>query len=787
MCISEQIKGIVRHRTQRLPQIKAQREHLTKVLDKLDELDGLLSVIKSEETNQQGVYFSILQDNPKMMQALHIISTSEVRTKIKKQLERLSILEKRFGRETVRIAMIGYERQGKSTFLQAISGLQSDKVIPAYSGDSCTGAVSVIHNIDGDFRVEIEPYTLNEFLTIVKEKLEKFFPDKTFYINSPLDLQTLDLSGFVSSDSILNTEFDKFKKAYCEHVTDYIALLGRGLITLTDEDEVVKHVAQYERFDTPPESGYDEVKESDVPGGPIKYQKNYYKYVAVKHVDIYTEFRSIDSKLIELVDTVGLGDASNADKIEQEMFRVLREDCDAAIDLFKPRPDSPGLDKVQLGILEKIRTELGGRHPYKWIGYVINQVVSEVGYNVPRCAEAIQKFNVAMANIPEEDRPVAWAKTINGVDVDGVKQNLIVPLLELITSNLDDLDTDLMQEAKSYGEVEVYGALFKLSDQMEKVISGAAKKGTKEGSLFDLKMEELKQALFPALRSLDEDKYQKKRNKPCPEIAQTLESVIEGLYDVVPDEEDIVKKVDMGAMGVSGIFAEFCKSFYNSIFTEFENVSGDVIIPLRERVKMDLIELMFDKARLGRIPLTGYSIKNGPSQEWLSCLLSEKVKADVYPAFYEALNYIYTYNFNIEDTIEYDVSQSVGIIDQMNDKEFLHYMGEQGGSVSERAEAIWQELCNRVPSLQIKLRATIERFALIPSHSFSTRVRKFRFKIVWGKDLNSDMREFYRDNCYRLWDEFSSIEGKAEAFGKWNDISKDIADMCEKDKFTLTI
>lgn len=779
---TEKIKSIVQKRKQRLPQIQTQRTHLLQVLEELDELDGLLSQIRREKDTQQGDYFVLMKDNPQMAQALDAVSTSDVRILIKEQLKKLDILEKRFGRDTIRIAMIGFERQGKSTFLKAISGLKSDKVIPAYDGSSCTGAVSVIHNIEGPFRVEVQMYSLQEFLDIVNEKLGRFFPNRTFYINNVSELQRLDLSGYSSNDITLNTEFAKFKNAYCEHVSEYSHLLGQPIMTLTDEDEVAKYVAQYERFDTPPESGYDEEVLPEEEGDTVKYQRNYYRYVAVKHVNIYKQFDSIDSRLIELVDTVGLGDASNADKIEAEMFRVLREDCDAAVDLFKPDALGGGFNTVQQDILKKIRKELEGREPQKWMVYVINKVGTGKGCNISKVNGVLKQFEETAAY---GGKPVAWAKIIDGSNVIDVQQNLVTPLLQLITDNLGDLDSNLMKEAKEQGSL-LFGTLSSLRDKMEKVISGSAKKGTQEGALFDIKIGELTDGLFPALRKLDEEIYEENRNKPCPEIIQAIDSVIEGLYDVVPDEKEILKPVNLGASRPSEIFADFCKVFYNDIFEEFENVSDDIIVPLREKVKMDMIDVMFNDGLLGRIPLAGYNIQDGPSLEWLECLLREKVDKEAYPSFYEALSYICSYHFNIEDTIEYEVSQCIGVIDLLNDEEFIPYKGANGGSVEERAKAIWQELHDRVPRLRDKLLDRCHNFAQIPSHSFSTRVKKFRFKIVWGRELNSDMREFYRDYCYTIWKEFSQIEGKTAAFGKWNGLCQGIAELCQMDKFILS-
>ena len=194
--ITELIEEIVQVRAQRLPKIQAQVAHLEKVNKKLNEIDALMSVIDHEQKVKQGPYYSLLADNPEIEKTLSNLSTEKLHKSIKEQMEKLDILQKRFGRDTIRIAMIGYEIQGKSTFLQALSGLHSDKVIPAYAGLSCTGAVSVIHNISGDFRVEIEPYGLAEFLEIVTDKLGKFFPDRKFFI-SDVQIEIMDSDDVV--------------------------------------------------------------------------------------------------------------------------------------------------------------------------------------------------------------------------------------------------------------------------------------------------------------------------------------------------------------------------------------------------------------------------------------------------------------------------------------------------------------------------------------------------------------------------------------------------------------
>lgn len=784
MTISETINSIIKSRQAYLPKISEQRIHLETMLTTLNELDGLVGVIKNELQQQQGDYYEMIAENPKAESALMRINTADVRSLIKEQLKRLDLLEKRFGRDTVCIAMIGYERQGKSTFLQTISGLEND-VIPAYSGTSCTGAVSVIHNIDGPFRAEIEMYTQEEFLIIVREKLEKFFPNRNFILNRIEDLRSIDLSGFVpyGSDTVsLTTEFNKFKDAYFDNMEEYTNLLGQGVVTIIDETQVIKHVAQYQEFDEQPEGDdwYIEKKND----GTSVYKRNYYKYIAVKNVHIYKRFNLIDCRQIQLVDTIGMGDANNAAAIEKEMFRVLREDCDAAVNLFKPDSLGGGFNQQQTDILQKISTKLADRNPSKWIVYVINKVpIGYLGANEANIPAILETVNKTLDKLSE--KPVAWVKTIKGKSVDEVRDLLVKPLLDLISSNLGELDNMLLQDVNDNG-MKLYSSYFKLTSDVESVVSKSAGASKSEGKIFDQLFKAQFKKLARRLRILDEEQYGSRRTEPCDEIVERLDKTINSLYNEIPEIDTIEDLVDIGAQSPSGIFTQCCDELCNNIYESFENVSLDVIIPLRENVKTDLAKALYEEGELGKIPLKAYRAADGASMEWLTSLIAERVNQDAYPLLYDALKYITDYHFNIEDSIEYDVAQSIGIIDKMNAAEFEHLPETPTGTVSERADAIWQEVCNRISPIQINLKKYCNRFALIPSRSFATRVQKFRVKIVHDEKIMQELRDFYRDNCYTIWrDEFKKIAGKEQAFGGWNDIASKVSELCDKDIFEL--
>ena len=785
--INELIEGIVQERVRRLPKIQQQQAHLEKVLEKLNEVDGLKTVISQEHEAKQGAYYALLADNPEIEKTLSSINTTDLRKAIKKQKEKLDILDKRFGRNTIRIAMIGEERQGKSTFLRSISGLKSDKVIPAYDGGSCTGAVSVIHNIEGDFKVNIEFFELEDFLKTVKEKLKRFFPERTFHINSADDLHNLDLSGFSNPDQKIQKECRAFKSAYCEHVDEYWHLLGHPDIQLTNEEDVVKYVAQYDRTETPKEGFYPKPIEDQEGNTITVYQKDYYQYIAVKHVDIYKQFENIESRRIELVDTVGLGDTTNLDAIEDAMFEVLRKDCDVAVDIYRPEALAETIKEKQFDILNKIMVNLADRNPEKWIVYVFNKVSSGKGINASKVGPLLQEYE-------ELSWPTAWAKIIDGMDDEDVKQNLIIPLLNLITQNLGELDDNLMEDANKKGE-EIFGQFFKLSESMEKVISGAVLKNANEGTLFDEKVKDLFQnketGLYHALGLLDDEKYRKLRKTPRPEVNEKLNTIIDGLYGSLPDENEIVDELEQYRYTSRGIFENFCHKLRNNIFDQFETVTDDVITPLREAVKLEMATCMFNEGRLGRVRLIHYSINDGPSMEWLDCLLQEKITYERYPDLYSVLDYIRTYQFNVKDSVEYEVTKSISMIDPLNadDNEadglsFAPYSGSEIGTIEERGKAIFQELFDRIAFLQSELRKNVSDFAKMPSQSFATRIQKFHFRLTQNEKVAKDLREFYRENRYAIWrEDFENIEEQSLAFGNWNQLCADVSALCNKEMF----
>lgn len=789
--INQQIQQIIdKRKLTRLPQIEKKIAFLKDVKAKVLNLDAVINTVSHQMETKQGSYYIMLQADPTMEARFMAVSTSEVKRLLDEQLQTLENLKKRFSRDAVQIAFIGYERQGKSCFLQSISGL-NNKVIPAYSGTSCTGAVSVIHNVDKDLEVHIEFYDHEAFLKIVQEKLHTFFPNKQFALNSLNDLRYVDLSGFTCNDPQLSLEFNKFKDAFVDHIDIYESLIGHGKVVTSDEDQIIQHVSQYEEFDAIPQGEnptlFSQKEKQDNNGNKVVvWEKKYYKYIAVKSVNIYTRFvdpRIGDSKIV-LVDTIGMGDASNAERIEDEMFRVLREDCDAAVDVFKPQANGDSFNKQQIEVLKKIGRRLSDCEPERWIYYVLNRVESGKGYNVEVVPAIMQQVKSSFQTM--KSKPVADVIDINAINTDEVNDRLISPLLDLITNNLDDIDSNLVAEANKSNEL-LYQEYKLLSDAVGKVVSGSMKQGSNELKEFR-KLYKTDLTYSKELKVLD-TKYLADKDKPCPEVKEKIDEVINKLTKLIDRPDVIVLDVEKGEKATNDLLEKYCNIFRNRIYAAFDEVSTDVLLPLQNRLKDAIINILFENARLGRIPLQNYAVEDGSSQEWLKTFIAEKVDKEAYPHMHYMFNFVLDYQISIEGLLEYNVARCLDTLDK-HSPAFKTMSPLTGIPDAQQAKKIWSEIVSRTSAIQTEMRKWRDDFSLIPSHSFYARTSMFRDLLVDDTDthMSEELYNFYSENRMAIWrDEFAGMLQEKEAFGSWNEESAAITNLCKKNAFIFKL
>ncbi len=771
--INEQIDKILDMRLGRnsyqgkghLQNVEAKIAALEKIRDSILVLQSYTKMADAQISNKSGEFYKALYADPNAMASFKQLDYVAVLVRIDEALSSLKKLQKRFKRETVRIAFIGYERQGKSTFLQSMTGLPNE-VIPAYDGTSCTGAVSVIHNEDTDtpFRADIEFYTLQEFLDNVKAKLKILMPEKNFIISSLEDLASIDLSSYSGKDK---TEIEKLiKNNIIGHRHLYGPYLGRGIESHTDKDVVMKFVAQYREYstreslpkDAPEEDINERIKEKNQDGTikTIVWRHMYYWYLAVKSVNIYCKFPNQECGRIEFVDTVGLGPSVNADAVEQEMFRVLKEDCDGAIDVYCPANTGGSINEKEIGIYTKLEQNLASREPKKWLSYAINAIPYGDKRNIQNVEDILS--DLALKNLP-----FGFYVDVNAADRKEVNDKLLVPHLEMIASNLESLDKNLLSQA-SEEAINAYNLCQSLLQTASKVIplnSITGWKFEKDGfvpMLHDFNIE---------MNNIDHDGYAVNKDKQCPELTEAYNQIINLIDKDLPTEDELIDRFKSGVLlTTSEVFGEYIEKIRNGIFESFEGTNKNVLNSLQEKVKTDLIKVLFEQGKMSMLPLPS-DCPIEPTTEWMECVIKNYIPQEKYPALFDAIRYVLDYKISIEGLVEYNVTNSLHIIEK-DHEDFIPYDGGDPHDYSKKAAQVWQELASRLMPLQKRLKSWMNDFALIPSQSFYSRVHKFHIKI--GTNINGvqDFKDFYQDNMGLIWhNEIESLTKENAAFSDW--------------------
>ena len=275
LSIAQVVENIVTQRQQkRLPVIQENKELFEKIRKAIKDLAGV-NLLKVKEVA------------PMLHKILMETDFNKLDDQLKKLIERATMLEGRFGRDNVSIALVGHARMGKSTILQSITQL-GDDVIPTSSYSDCTGAVSIIQNSSEPFIMEIEYYSADEFLEAVRTRLEGFGVNER--LSSIDDIPNL----------FLDTEEGcKDREARIAFVEDYIKGYSRYKDCLkekpqkifTNREDVIEYVAKYKIFGSNEvvptqyfEKKYPVEEIKDKNGNVVSKLVKFNKFVTVKKV-----------------------------------------------------------------------------------------------------------------------------------------------------------------------------------------------------------------------------------------------------------------------------------------------------------------------------------------------------------------------------------------------------------------------------------------------------------------------------------------------------------------------
>jgi len=261
--------------------------------------------------------------------------------KIPKCRENLGQMCARFSRPTLNIGVVGNARQGKSTLLQALTGLSDDE-IPAAETDHCTGAPSVIIN-DSQTYADVEFYDEQTFFN------EVLLP---FYEKLELSPRPSSVRDFESSPlPVLQSPRETDKQLYAklaerhEHYGKYRALLNQRPKRI-ERNEFLDHIAQQKN------------------GAKI------YNWVAVKMVSIHCPFKVEDAGKLSVCDTPGLGDFVCG--AEDNLVNNIGNNLDTVV-MLKRVPNGGIVKPEDTQLFDLIPKAIPELPPKDWSYYIVNR------------------------------------------------------------------------------------------------------------------------------------------------------------------------------------------------------------------------------------------------------------------------------------------------------------------------------------------------------------------------------------------------------------------------------
>ena len=140
MALREDVDKIIERRKDKIPAIKESFNRVQEITKNVENVEKL-----REDMLKNSERFGIDADVRTKIDELNIYGYLDAFRVLKSKYD--DVIE-RFDKDEINIAVVGAARQGKSKFLQSISGLD-DYTIPAFVSNDCTGATSVIKNVPG--------------------------------------------------------------------------------------------------------------------------------------------------------------------------------------------------------------------------------------------------------------------------------------------------------------------------------------------------------------------------------------------------------------------------------------------------------------------------------------------------------------------------------------------------------------------------------------------------------------------------------------------------------------
>lgn len=778
----------------RLSTIQQKLDFVERLESDVNTFEAFLNQIKSEIQQNGGKFADLVEKQPQFANRLLEINLHELKQKIAAQKNELHRLQNRFSRNSVQIAFIGQARQGKSSFLQRISGLNDD-TIPSSSATDCTGAISIISNYEGSkknfFEVEIEYYSVLEFVAAVNNKLLQLFPQSHLSISSLHEIPSL--AHRHEFQNLEDDEVRNFKETYIDCFDIYSSLIGHANEVKTDEKVVAELVAKYKMYKSEKDIPADfKIYKTEKKQHSGEVQVFFCKYVAVKVAYITKKFPYADAGNIVLVDTIGLGNAPTEAEDKAKMFDVLKNESDAAVYIYKPSEDGASKNpKTESALLNDLHCELCDYEPEKWLVGVINKKAED------KCAKKGNEYMTYLDYLESikhtfsAEKVLAWCEIVDAMSEQEVTNKLLIPLLQTIITNIDAIDSSFMLKADAHAEA-LYQSYMEICGKVN-MLSALFVTNENKKAIFDYEYENL--LLKGHLRAYVDALYAH-ISEPSLQMIDDLTPFVEDVINYIPKAYEIENKLNQGGQYAwsENVYSLYMDNIRSQILSSIKQVSSRSVKTIQSKVQDDIIRLLFDAGALKQIKLKSVS-SNMPTKEWFIALIAEKLK--LYPTLSSAFQTVADFEMRIEGFL---YSKCICACEMLRPEKTKLPALEEGLTIEDKAIIIQQVLYAVILEVQQKL--YIELGLPIPQGLLSadtTPIEEisqpnlimwcmadtFQQEIRNGQGAK-ELEDFYWENANAIWHELIvKVEQMHEAATEWNAWEGRLETLCELNNFKI--
>ena len=327
-------------------------------------------------------------------------------------LKKFSQLTNRFNRDEICIGIGGAARMGKSTFLQAVTGLGDDQ-IPTSDKYFTTAGRSLIVNATEAVAIA-DMHTERSFLEKVIAPM-----CKEIGIQAPASLEELEKLNLPQGDTDTQQKFDVIKR-----LSGAIKKLSSIRPELTGQKQRQINIKDLRDFVAYPE------------GGMIKAGK----FMAVDKITIYAPFPGSEVKQLRVVDLPGLGEAGR--NLAEVQTEGMQDVCDATLLMKRPAGanvewtlnDTTALDAI------KKASPLQNEQP-KYTAILAN-VDGDTEDDANACVESIK-------NQLSKDFEIIRC---DARDRDAVTNKTMPEILRFLAKNLPELDNEIFKKTEEEAE-----------------------------------------------------------------------------------------------------------------------------------------------------------------------------------------------------------------------------------------------------------------------------------------------------------------------------------------------